>query len=149
MRLQHLPQTHTVHQLHQEVIKLARLAQVIHVHNVRVVQPGQSARLARKPFREGGIAGEFGRQYLQCDHPVEPALARPIDCPHAAGTQKTEDVELRKKAAQRFRGRRGKAAGHVRGQRFGHQDCRCLEAFRTERLWPLRRQLRPAPSADS
>ena len=71
------------------------LAKVVNRDNVRMVQPGQGARLALEPLGELGITLLIRRQDLQRDQPVQPRLARLVDCAHAAATEKTDNLQMR------------------------------------------------------
>ena len=82
-----------------------------------------------------GVATQFGREYFQCDKPVQLRLARLVNHSHSALADKLDDFKLRKERrdVRRF-GRWTRRFGRVRkltGHPRGHQAARALAAWRT------------------
>jgi hypothetical protein len=70
-RLHRLPQVHPIHKFHQQVVEPAGLAEVMDGDDIRMVQLGQSLRLAREAFGEPWVAHAFGSEQCERNETVE------------------------------------------------------------------------------
>ena len=61
---------------------VSRFLHRVHRDDVGVREPGGGSRLEKEPLAQRGLLGEFGRQDLERDRPIEPEVAREIDTPH-------------------------------------------------------------------
>jgi hypothetical protein len=113
-----LPQVHAVHVLHEQVREAAGLAEVEHAHDAGVREAREQPALAQEALGEVRVRGERDGQELQRDQPVEMRLPGLEDEAHAARAEQAEDLELRKRGADRVK-RRRLAAGRGVGGRGG------------------------------
>ena len=65
-----------------------------------MIEPCERPGFPGEAFDPRRIAREFRRQDLQRDNTVEVGLTGFIDAPHAAGPERREDFQLRKRPAQ-------------------------------------------------
>jgi hypothetical protein len=118
------PEVHAIDEFHNEIEVLVRSAEIIDVHNVGMVEFGQSPRLARESFGEGGLLTEGRRKNLQRHEAIELPLPRLVDDAHAALAKVLENLELRKLPRECFQigSRKARRRRNGRGGRLSRGD---------------------------
>ena len=78
--------------LHDQVLGVAFATHVMQRADVRVRELRDRLRLAFETLAGLGRRREMRRQHLDCDRPVQPRVARPIDLPHSARAEGGHDL---------------------------------------------------------
>ena len=85
-------QARTVHVAHCEVQDTVDLVCVVDRDHVRVVERSGELRLAEEARAKVRVAGQGGRDHLECDPPLESRVRREVDGPHAAPAEDGLDL---------------------------------------------------------
>src|SRR2546423_5510075 len=93
---QELAEIDAIHKFHEQKVEAACLSEIINRHDVRMVERGQSLRLACESLRKLSVLDTFRREELESDEPVQGFLPRLIDHAHSATSEITDNLELRK-----------------------------------------------------
>jgi hypothetical protein len=96
-------QRRPVDQLQHEGVRRAGVFEPVDVPDVWVIELGEDLRLAAEAPQAIGIGGERVGQDLQRDVAVELGVLRPVDLPHAARADGSDDFIGPKASARRQR----------------------------------------------
>ena len=78
-------------ELHDEEVDSSLSREVVDLRDVRMVQLRESQRLLPEAFARALVREKIAPEDLERDVPLEPRVARPVDLPHSARTQRRED----------------------------------------------------------